>query len=605
MKALNRQVSPSSTSFIRKLGRLAMAVACAGSLGMAHAAGSGNLIVNGDGETGLCSTDWKAVKTVPGWQVLLGSPTLMCYSVASFTKPASPASGNAFIADGPYGDSALMQTVDVSSAATAIDTGGITYNLSGWLGGYGVYHGQAVVTASFLDGYGNVLGQPGELYGATANARGNANAFLAKSTTGSVPAGTRKIAVQLQFINTSGSYNVGYADNLSLTLSTPVATPRLVAPASTVPAFDHVFFVMMENTDYSQVIGSSSAPFINSLAQSGTLLTNYSGTYHPSDENYMAVAGGDNFVSGAIYFPNIKVTSQHLGDKLEAVGKSWKAYEQGMGTPCNTSNNNDSYYQPDDAPFINFTNISGNPTRCAAHLFDTNQLTTDLQSVATTPNFSWIAADDYYDGEASGNGSNTSVQTQDNWLKQTLQPIFASPAWNSQRSLLILTWDESSSQATNHVGGIVVGSQGLVGSGALSTTSYNHFSSARTIEGALGIASLTPNDSYAQAMNDVFAAQAATDTLRVAMPSVQAGENIVLNYTATAADTDAHNWLGIYTAGATPGAVSSLQWQYVPAQGGVASFSTANMAPGSYTAWYLAKDGYSPLAGPVSFVVTQ
>jgi len=576
--------------------------------GLSQAANSGNLIVNGDGETGLCATDWKAVKTVPGWQVLLGNPSLVCYSVASFSKPSSPAAGNAFIADGPYGDSALMQSINVSSAAAAIDTGAVTYSLSGWLGGYGIYAGQAIVMATFLDGSGNMLGKPGELSGVTASARGDANAFIAKSNTGSVPIGTRSIAVQLQFINTSASYNIGYADNLSLTLSTPVATPALLPPSSTVPQFDHVFFVMMENTDFSEVIGNTTnAPFMNSLAQGGTLLTNYSGVYHPSDENYLAVAGGDTFVTGAIYFPNIKVTANHIGDRLEAIGKTWKAYEQGMGTPCNTKNNVDSYYEPDDAPFINFTNISGNPTRCAAHLFDTNQMAADLQSAATTPNFSWIAADDYSDGEASGNGSATSLQTQDAWLKQTLQPIFASPAWTTQRSLLILTWDESETTATNHIGGIVYGSQGLVGSGALSTVSYNHYSSGRTIENALGLGPLTPNDTYAQPINDAFSpnAKLAASSLKVAMPNVQQGENIAVNYSTTLANTTSSNWIGIYASGNSPGSGSAASWQAVPAQGGVASFSTASLSPGTYTVWYCYNNGYTVLAGPSTFVVSQ
>ena len=583
-------------------------VALLASAGAVHATGSGNLIVNGGGETGLCATDWKAVKTVPGWQVLLGSPTLVCYSVASFTTPSSPAAGNAFIADGPYGDSALMQTINVSAAGSAIDTGTVTYSLSGWLGGYAGNAGQAVVTATFLGAAGQVLGNPGELSGVTASARGNANAFIVKSNNGTVPAGTRSIAVQLQFINTSGSYNVGYADNLSLTLSTPVPAPALVAPASTVPAFDHVFFVMMENTDYSQVIGdTANAPFINSLAQSGTLMTNYSGVYHPSDENYLAVSGGDTFVTGAIYFPNIKVSASHIGDRLEAVGKTWKAYEQGMGTPCNTKNNFDSYYQPDDAPFINYTNISGNPTRCAAHLFDTTQLTTDLQSASTTPNFSWIAADDNADGEASGNGSANSLQVQDGWLKQTLQPIFASPAWTNERSLLILTWDESSGSVANHIGGIVYGSQGLVGSGALSTASYNHYSVGRTIENALGIGPLTANDTYAQPINDAFTpnAKAAASSFSVAMPNVKQGENIAFNFSTTPANTNSSNWVGIYAPGASPGTNSSALWQYVAAEGGVTSFSTASLAPGTYTAWYLYNGGYVKLAGPATFVVSQ
>ena len=329
--------------------------------GAAQAAASDNLIVNGGAESGLCAGDWNAVKTVPGWQVLLGQPTQVCHSIASFGEPASPAPGNAFLADGPYGDAAMKQVIDVSSAAKAIDKGGVTFKLKGWLGGYGAYTGQAVVTANFLDAAGHPLGTPGKLAGATASARGLASKFLAESDSGSVPAGTRQVDVQVQFIDTAPSYNVGYVDNLSFTLSTPVPAPALVAPPSTVPAFDHVFVVMMENTDFAQVIGSSHAPFINSLAQRGTLLANYNGAYHPSDENYLAIAGGDTFVSGAIYFPNIKVAAPHLGDELEAVGKTWKAYEQGMGTPCHTKNDVDSYYEPDDAPFINFTDISATP----------------------------------------------------------------------------------------------------------------------------------------------------------------------------------------------------------------------------------------------------
>jgi hypothetical protein len=568
---------------------------------------SGNLLVDGDGETGACTADWEAVTTVPGWSVVQGSPTLVCYSIAKFATPASPAPGSAFIADGPYGDSELVQTVDVRSAASAIDGNGATYTLSGWLGGWTSYNGQAQVTATFLDNQGSVLGTPAQLGGVTASARGNKTEFLARTVNGSVPAHTRSIAVTLQFIDTSGSYNVGYADNLALTLSTPVAIPALTAPASAVPQFDHVFIVMMENTDYMQVIGDThDAPFINTLASQGTLLTNYSGVYHPSDENYLAVAGGATFVQGAIYYPNIHVSAQHIGDEIETSGKTWKAYEQGMGTPCNTKNNVDSYYEPDDAPFINFTDIASNTARCQAHLFDTTQLTTDLQSTATTPNFAWIAADDYYDGEASGNGSAASVQVQDHWLQQTLQPIFNSPAWTAQRSLLILTWDESSSYSANHVGTILVGSQGLVRVGAVSDTSYNHYGTGRTIENALGLAPLTANDRYALPLNDAFAESAPpqSPSLTTPTPTVAKGTNIVFSYATPAVTLSSSNWIGIYAAGQTPGQVGSITWQYAPSASGTVGFSTSGLAAGSYAAWYCYNDGYTVLAGPDSFTVS-
>lgn len=593
-------------SSVRKM----LAAACLSSLIAvpAFAGNSGNLLVNGDGEAGTCTADWSAVNTVPGWTVTQGNPSTVCYSVSSFSTPGNASGGNAFIADGPYGDSALRQNVDVSSAASAIDGSNITYTLSGWLGGYTTYNGQAVVAAVFLDANGKPLGTPAQLAGVNAATRNDKTGFIAESATGSVPAGTRSISVLLQFNNTSGSYNIGYADNLSLTLSTPVAAATLKAPASQVPAFDHVFVVMMENTNYEQVIGDTTdAPFINNLASQGTLLDNYSGVYHPSDENYLAIAGGDTFVKGAIYFPNIKVAAKHIGDELEAAGKTWKAYEQGMGTPCNTSNNNDSYYEPDDAPFINFTDISSNTTRCALHLFDTTQLTTDLQSMVTTPNFAWIAADDYYDGEASGNGSAQSLQVQNGWLQKTLQPIFNSPAWTQQRSLLILTWDESASSAANHVATILVGSPGAVQGGYVSNASYNHYSIGRTIESALGIASLTHNDQYAQPINDAFVATHAitSPSLASSMPSVTKGTYVHFDYATPASKLNGENWIGVYAAGSSPGKGSSTSWQYAPNGSGTVTFDTSVLAAGTYDVWYCYGNGYTELAGPVSLTVTN
>ena len=587
-----------------------LAVACLSGLfaTSALATSSANLLIDGDGESGTCTTDWSAVTSVPGWTVTQGSPSIVCYAIGSFNTPSTGSGGNAFIADGPYGDSALRQNVNVSSAASAIDGGKVTYNLAGWLGGYTVYNGQAVVTATFLDANGKPLGTPAQLAGVNASARSLESGFVAQSTTGNVPTGTRTISVLLQFTDTSASYNIGYADNLSLTLSTPVAAPALQAPASSVPAFDHVFVVMMENTDYDEVIGDTTdAPFINSMANQGTLLDNYSGVYHPSDENYLAIAGGNTFVQGAVYYPNIKVTARNIADELEAKGKTWKAYEQGMGTPCNTSNNNDSYYEPDDAPFVNFTDVMSNPSRCAAHLFDTTQLTTDLQSASTTPNFAWIAADDYYDGEASGNGTPKSLQVQNGWLQQTLQPIFNSAAWTQQRSLLILTWDESASETGNHLATIVVGSPGTVQAGAISNASYNHYSSGRTVENALGIAPLTNNDQYAQPINDAFVATPAitTPSLSSSMPSVSQGTFVHFDYATPASKLNSENWIGIYAAGKSPGNGSSAIWQTVSGAGGTATFDTSSLAPGTYSVWYCYDNGYTVLAGPVTLNVTS
>jgi hypothetical protein len=462
------------------------------------------------------------------------------------------------------------------------------------------------VTVQFRDKQGKALGKPATLSGGTAAARHDESGFISRSAEGAVPEGARSARVALRFVDTGETYNDGFATKLSLTLSTPAAAPVLLPPKSAVPQFDHVFLIMMENTDYGQVIGDTAdAPFINQLAQQGTLLTNFTGVYHPSDENYLAIAGGNTFVQGAIYFPDIQVTSPQIGDELEAAGKTWRAYEQGMGYPCNLTNSADYYYEPDDAPFINFTDISQDQRRCQSHLVDTKQLTKDLRSAATTPAFSWIAADDYYDGESSGNGSPKSLRTQDRWLKETLTPIFASPAWTKDRSVLVLTWDESDTYQNNHIASILVGSQGLVRSGVTSAVHYDHYNTARTIEAALGISPFTANDGYAQPINDAFKGGAADEaTLVLSAGTVTKGSDFTASYSTPAATFSTTNWVGLYLPGQTPGDVASTLWQYAPDVRGSLTFSTSSLAAGYYDVYYLYNDGYSILAGPLDLTVT-
>ncbi|MFR9797716.1 alkaline phosphatase family protein [Streptomyces sp. MS06] len=573
------------------------------------AVSSGNLIVNGDAEAGgFCTDDWSAATAVPGWTVQSGGLDVMCHSVASFGHPGDgDTPGKAFFAPGDFGDGSMSQRVDVSSAAAAIDGGGVHYDLSGWLGGWTVYGGYVAVGLHFQDANGNPVGATADLPTVSATDRGLHTEFLARSATGTVPVGTRHIQVEVQFLDTSSE--TGYLDNLSLTLDTPVAAPAPPAPpVSKVPGYDHVFMVMMENTDYSEIMNDpADTPFIHSLMSEGATMTDAHAVYHPSDENYLAVAGGDTYAHGATYWPDINSPERNLGDTVEAVGKTWKAYEQGIGSPCNAGKGGaDSYYEPDDAPFINYTDISGDAARCAAHLFDTTQLTTDLQSAATTPNFSWIAADDYYDGEASGNGSAKSLRTQDGWLRQTLAPVMSSPAWTRQRSLILLTWDESAGEGYDHVATVAVGSQGTVPAGTTSPRHYDHYGIGRTIEDALGLPGLTANDTYATPLNDAFAPSTATSpTLTGDLDAVRDGGNVTLRYSLpSTAQVGAKNWIGIYPAGVKPGAQSSLTWAYTPNRSGAATFSTGKLnGAGSYDAYYLADDGYGVLAGPFRLTV--
>lgn len=448
-----------------------------------------------------CTADAQASTTVPGWTTIDGSPSLRCPTSAEATAP--PATQNSRISSGPYGASALERTIGVGAGAAAIDRGLATYEFSGLFGAAGAGRERAILTMTFRDAAGRRLAGVMRRESPVAAPGAAGPVFAERRASGRLPRGTRSLRVVLRFVDVDGPMHAAYAERLSLTLQ-PDLEPQ-PAPKSALPRFDHVFMIMMENTSYEQVIGDSrDAPFINALAARGTLLARYSGVYHPSDQNYLAIAGGDAAVQGAVYFPNIRLHTRHLGDTIEAAGQTWRAYEQGMGTPCNTTTQYDKYFQPDDAPFINYSDVIGDAARCRKHLVDAKQLPVDLRSAATTPNFSWIAADYFDDGEDSGNGSPASLRAQDRWLRRTLRPVFASAAWRTRRCLLILTWDESDATRTNHVAAILVGSLGSVRAGFVSNTRYDHYSTALTIERALNLPSLTANDEYAAPIDDAF-----------------------------------------------------------------------------------------------------
>ncbi len=469
--------------------------------GVGEAAARANLI--DVASSANCTTDPAASTTIPGWTTIAGSPALWCRSVAAIAGAGAAAIAPGRITSGPYGSSALERDVDLGAAGRDIDRGAATYRLSGWLGATGSPTARASLTLIFRDAAGRPLPGSARIESPAATAQ---SAFALRSASGAVPRHARRVSVVLRLEAGSGpTKGDAYAARLGLALQPDLPAPAAAPPPSTVPRFDHVFLIFMENTSYRQVMGDAAdAPFIHALAARGTLLARYTAVYHPSDENYLAVADGDTAVHGAVYFPHIHLMLPHLGDRLEAAGKTWKAYEQGMGTPCNTTTRYDKYYEPDDAPFVNFVNVIGNPARCQAHLADTNILASDLRSAATTPDFAWIAADDFDDGEDAGNGSPASLRAQDAWLKRTLAPLFASPAWRTQRSLLILTWDESSSTTSNHVAAILAGSRGSVRRGFVSRVRYDHYSTGRTIEEALGLPAFTANDAFARPINDAF-----------------------------------------------------------------------------------------------------
>ncbi len=62
-----------------------------------------------------------------------------------------------------------------------------------------------------------------------------------------------------------------------------------------IPRYDHIFIVMLENKATSSILNSPFAPKINGYLKAGNQLTSYFATGNPSEPNYTAIGGADDF----------------------------------------------------------------------------------------------------------------------------------------------------------------------------------------------------------------------------------------------------------------------------------------------------------------------
>ena len=141
------------------------------------------------------------------------------FPTASNPGPANR--GSNFFAGGPGNPaSSATQVIDLTAAADLIDTGAIDFELSGYLGGWQSQRDNATLTVTFKDGAGLTLGSAA-IGPVTQGDRTNQTALLLRSSSGDLPFGTRSATLRLDMTRLDGSYNDGYADELSFVLTAP------------------------------------------------------------------------------------------------------------------------------------------------------------------------------------------------------------------------------------------------------------------------------------------------------------------------------------------------------------------------------------------------
>jgi phosphatidylinositol-3-phosphatase len=259
------------------------------------------------------------------------------------------------------------------------------------------------------------------------------------------------------------------------------------------PAFDHVFLVIMENHGFEEIIGSTDAPFINELASTFGLAANYTSVAHPSLPNYLALTGGDTFGITTDCTDCFQAAPNIAADRLAASGRTWRGYMESLPSPGFVG---DSYpYMQKHDPFIYYDDVRDVPAQLA-NVVPYSQLAGDLESVETTPSFGWITPNmlhDMHDG---------TIAQGDAWLSAEIPKLMTSPAWMFERCLLVITWDENEGGGDNRVATVVVADD--VQPGYQSEVAYNHYSLLRTIEAVWDLEPLTANDAEAAVMADFF-----------------------------------------------------------------------------------------------------
>ena len=179
--------------------------------------------------------------------------------------------------------------------------------------------------------------------------------------------------------------------------------------------FGHVIMVVEENHSYSEVIGNSAMPYLNSLASQYGLATQYFANTHPSIGNYFMLTTGqlvtnDDGFTGTVGMDNIV-------RNLIAAGKTWKSYAESI--PSTGYIGGDSYpYAKRHNPFAYFADVVNSSTQ-VNNLVSLSQFTSDLAN-DQLPNFSYLVPNllnDAHDG---------SLQLADAWLQRNIAPLISS-----------------------------------------------------------------------------------------------------------------------------------------------------------------------------------
>jgi phosphatidylinositol-3-phosphatase len=266
----------------------------------------------------------------------------------------------------------------------------------------------------------------------------------------------------------------------------PRPTPTPTSPG-TVPGVGHVVLVVEENSSYSEVIGSSEMPYLNSLAAQYGLATRYFANTHPSIGNYFMLTTGQIVTNDDSFTGTVDV--DNIVRELLASGKTWKSYAESRNDPL--------LYAKWHDPLSYLSDVENNSNQMQ-NLTSTSQFSSDLANNAL-PNFSFVVPNLLNDAHSGP------LQLADSWLQDNIAPLVSNTTFQKD-GLLIIVFDEAatsdSTDGGGHVAAVIISPKAK--QGFQSTTLYQHQSLLRLILEGLGVSNLPGASSTAPEMGEFF-----------------------------------------------------------------------------------------------------
>lgn len=282
-----------------------------------------------------------------------------------------------------------------------------------------------------------------------------------------------------------------------LVAAAPVASPSPEKPCGVAAAgaalYQHVVWIVFENKRFSQIVGSSDAPYLNRLAGQCGLATSFFAEAHPSLPNYIAMtSGGTQGITDDSGPRSHPLAVDSIFSQLET---GWRALQESMPSNCSLSDT--SLYAVRHNPAVYYTGLR---SACAS------------QDVPLTgppdisARFTFVTPNLCHDMHSSSCAHDTSgeVQQGDAWFASFLPALFATPEYRSGTTAVFVTWDEDDFSASNaqHIATFVIAPS--VQPGATVGTRFDHYSLLRTTEEMLGLRTFLGAAATAPSMRAAF-----------------------------------------------------------------------------------------------------